>query len=169
MTNRITRGTRKARMNQEIMKFYKDHGVNPLGGCLPMALQLPILYGFYRVLELPIELRHAPWIGWVKDLSAPETVHMFGHGVHILPIIMIVASFFMQKMTPMPTVDPNQQRMMLLMPVFLGFLFYNLASGLVLYFLVASLVGIAQQVFINKTMPAPSLVPVARKTAEAKQ
>jgi YidC/Oxa1 family membrane protein insertase len=160
---------RKQRMNQEIMKLYKDHGVNPLGGCLPMALQLPILYGFYRVLELPIELRHAPWIGWVKDLSAPETVHMFGHGVHILPIIMIVASFFMQKMTPMPTVDPNQQRMMLLMPVFLGFLFYNLASGLVLYFLVASLVGIAQQIFINKTVAPPVLKPVPQKTSEASE
>jgi YidC/Oxa1 family membrane protein insertase len=158
---------RKQRMNQEIMKLYKDHGVNPLGGCLPMALQLPILYGFYRVLELPIELRHAPWIGWVKDLSAPETVHMFGHGVHILPIIMIVASYFMTKMTPMPTADPNQQRMMALMPVFLGIMFYNLASGLVLYFLVASLVGIAQQVFINKTVAPPVLKPVPQKTSEA--
>jgi YidC/Oxa1 family membrane protein insertase len=94
---------------------------------------------------------------------------MFGHGVHILPIIMIVASFFMQKMTPMPTVDPNQQRMMLLMPVFLGFLFYNLASGLVLYFLVASLVGIAQQIFINKTVAPPVLKPVPQKTPEASE
>jgi YidC/Oxa1 family membrane protein insertase len=158
---------RKQRMNQEIMKLYKDHGVNPLGGCLPMALQLPILYGFYRVLELPIELRHAPWIGWVKDLSAPETVHMFGHGVHILPIIMIVASYFMTKMTPMPTADPNQQRMMALMPVILGVMFYNLASGLVLYFIVASLVGIAQQVFINKTVAPPVLKPAPQKTSEA--
>jgi YidC/Oxa1 family membrane protein insertase len=158
---------RKQRMNQEIMKLYKDHGVNPLGGCLPMALQLPILYGFYRVLELPIELRHAPWIGWVKDLSAPETVHMFGYGVHILPIVMIIASFFMQKMTPMPTVDPNQQRMMMLMPVFLGIMFYNLASGLVLYFLVASLVGIAQQVFINKTVATPPAIPGSPRVAEA--
>jgi YidC/Oxa1 family membrane protein insertase len=158
---------RKQRMNQEIMKIYKDHGVNPLGGCLPMALQLPILYGFYRVLELPIELRHAPWIGWVKDLSAPETVHMFGYGVHVLPIVMIIASFFMQKMTPMPTVDPNQQRMMMMMPIFLGVMFYNLASGLVLYFLVASLVGIAQQIFINKTVAAPAPIAISPKAPEA--
>jgi YidC/Oxa1 family membrane protein insertase len=158
---------RKQRMNQEIMKLYKDHNVNPLGGCLPMALQLPILYGFYRVLELPIELRHAPWIGWVKDLSAPETVHLFGYGVHILPIVMIIASFFMQKMTPMPTVDPNQQRMMMMMPIFLGVMFYNLASGLVLYFLVASLVGIAQQIFINKTVAPPVLKPASPKPSEA--
>ncbi len=147
---------RKQRMNQEIMKIYSDHGINPLSGCLPMALQLPFLYGFYRVLQLPIEMRHAPWVGWVKDLSQPETIHLFGYGVHILPILMIIASYFMQKMTPMPTVDPAQQRMMLMMPVILGVMFYNLASGLVLYFMVASLVGIAQQVFINKTMVPPA-------------
>jgi YidC/Oxa1 family membrane protein insertase len=147
---------RKQRMNQEVMKIYSDHGINPLSGCLPMALQLPFLYGFYRVLELPIELRHAPWIGWVTDLSQPETVHMFGYGVHILPILMVISSYFMQKMTPMPTVDPNQQRMMMMMPIIFGFMFYNLASGLVLYFMVASLVGIAQQVFINKTVVKPA-------------
>jgi YidC/Oxa1 family membrane protein insertase len=148
---------RKQRMNQEIMKIYSDHGINPLSGCLPMGLQLPFLYGFYRVLSLPIELRHAPWVGWVNDLSQPETIHLFGYGVHILPILMIVASYFMQKMTPMPTVDPAQQRMMMMMPIILGVMFYNLASGLVLYFMVASLVGIAQQVFINKTVAKPTL------------
>ncbi|HET7840370.1 MAG TPA: membrane protein insertase YidC, partial [Terriglobia bacterium] len=153
---------RKQRMNQEIMKIYNDHGINPLSGCLPMALQLPFLYGFYRVLQLPIEMRHAPWIGWVKDLSQPETIHLFGYGVHILPILMIIASYFMQKMTPMPTVDPNQQRMMMMMPVILGVMFYNLASGLVLYFMVASLVGIAQQVFINKTMVPPAPLTASR-------
>jgi YidC/Oxa1 family membrane protein insertase len=156
---------RKQRMNQEVMKIYSDHGINPLSGCLPMALQLPFLYGFYRVLQLPIELRHAPWIGWVTDLSQPETVHLFGYGVHILPILMIIASYFMQKMTPMPTVDPNQQRMMMMMPVILGVMFYNLASGLVLYFMIASLVGIAQQVFINKTVAKPHATPLANERA----
>ncbi len=158
---------RKQRMNQEIMKLYKEHNVNPLGGCLPMAVQLPFLYGFYRVLDLPIELRHAPWIGWVKDLSAPETVHLFGYGVHLLPIIMIITTFLMQKMTPMPTADPAQQRMMMMMPLIFGFMFYSLASGLVLYFLVANLVGIAQQVFINKTMKPTVLSPAAHKASEA--
>jgi YidC/Oxa1 family membrane protein insertase len=158
---------RKQRMNQEMMKLYKEHNVNPLGGCLPMAVQLPFLYGFYRVLDLPIELRHAPWIGWVKDLSAPETVHLFGYGVHILPIIMVVTTFLVQKMTPMPTTDTTQQRMMMMMPIIFGFMFYNLASGLVLYFLVANLVGIIQQVFINKTVSPPVLTPAAAKAPEA--
>ena len=159
---------RKQRMNQEVMKIYSDHGINPLSGCLPMGLQLPFLYGFYRVLQLPIEMRHAPWIGWVKDLSQPETVHMFGYGIHILPILMIISSYFMQKMTPMPTTDPSQQRMMMLMPVIFGVMFYNLASGLVLYFMVASLVGIAQQVFLNKTFAKREAAPAGDRAAGAK-
>jgi YidC/Oxa1 family membrane protein insertase len=160
---------RKQRMNQEVMKIYSDHGINPLSGCLPMGLQLPFLYGFYRVLQLPIEMRHAPWIGWVKDLSQPETIHMFGYGIHILPILMVVASYFMQKMTPMPTTDPSQQRMMMMMPVIFGVMFYNLASGLVLYFMVASLVGIAQQLFINRTVAKPAVAqPAGGRAAGAK-
>jgi YidC/Oxa1 family membrane protein insertase len=160
---------RKQRMNQEVMKLYKEHGVNPLGGCLPMLLQLPFLYGFYRVLELPIELRHAPWILWIKDLSAPDKYHLLGFPLPILPTVMVISMFILQKMTPMPTADPSQKRMMMIMPVIFGIMFYNLASGLVLYFLIANLVGIAQQVFINKTMPAPALVPAPRKPAEAKE
>jgi YidC/Oxa1 family membrane protein insertase len=160
---------RKQRMNQEIMKLYKEHGVNPLGGCLPMALQLPFLYGFYRVLELPIELRHAPWILWIKDLSAPDKYHLLGFPLPILPTLMVISMFVMTKMTPMPTADPAQKRMMIIMPVIFGIMFYNLASGLVLYFLIANLVGIAQQIFINKTVPSPVLVPVASKTTEAKE
>ncbi len=160
---------RKQRMNQEVMKIYKEHGVNPLGGCLPMALQIPFLYGFYRVLELPIELRHAPWILWIKDLSAPDKYHLMGFPLPILPTLMVISMFIMTKMTPMPTADPAQKRMMIIMPVVFGIMFYNLASGLVLYFLIANLVGIAQQVFINKTMPVPALVPAPHKAAEAKE
>jgi YidC/Oxa1 family membrane protein insertase len=150
---------RKARMNEELMKLYKEHGVNPLGGCLPMALQLPFLYGFYRVLDLPIELRHAPWILWITDLSAPDKFHPFGIPLPILPTVMIISMFLMQKMTPMTTADPAQQRMMMLMPIVIGFMFYNLASGLVLYFLTANMVGILQQVMINKLMPMPQTLP----------
>lgn len=156
---------RKQRMNQEVMKLYKEHNINPLGGCLPLVLQIPFLYGFYRVLELPIELRHAPWIGWVKDLAAPETLHLFGYAVHVLPIVMVVTMFLMQKMTPMPTADPSQQRMMMIMPVMFAFMFYRLASGLVLYFLVANMVGIAQQMFINKIAPSSATVPAPPRTA----
>ncbi|MGD0011121.1 MAG: membrane protein insertase YidC [Terriglobia bacterium] len=150
---------RKQRMNEEVMKLYKEHGVNPLGGCLPMALQMPFLYGFYRVLDLPIELRHAPWILWVTDLSAPDKFHPFGIPLPILPTVMVITMFIMQKMTPVASADPAQQRMMMFMPIFFGIMFYNFASGLVLYFLTANIVGILQQVMINKLMPIPQTLP----------
>jgi YidC/Oxa1 family membrane protein insertase len=150
---------RKARMNEEVMKLYKEHHVNPLGGCLPMALQMPFLYGFYRVLDLPIELRHAPWILWVTDLSAPDRFHPFGIPLPILPTVMVITMFIMQKMTPVASADPAQQRMMMFMPIVFGIMFYNFASGLVLYFLTANVVGILQQVMINKLMPIPQTLP----------
>ena len=146
---------RKARMNEEMMKLYKEHGVNPLGGCLPMLLQLPFLWGFYRMLDVPIELRHAPWILWITDLSAPDKFHPFGFPLPILPTLMVISLFIIQKMTPVASTDPAQQRMMMLTPIIFGIMFYNLASGLVLYFLTANLVGILQQVLINKLMPTP--------------
>ncbi len=149
---------RRQRMNEEVMKLYREHNINPLGGCLPMALQLPFLYGFYNVLNLAIELRHAPWLGWVKDLSAPD--HLY-----ILPTVMIVTMFIVQKMTPMTSADPAQQRMMMIMPIFFGIMFYNFASGLVLYWLTGNIVGIAQQAFINRRMPATQPVPVTRKAS----
>jgi len=152
---------RKQRMNQEVMKIYQEHHINPLGGCLPMALQMPFLYGFYRVLDLPIELRHAPWFGWIKDLSAADPLY-------ILPIIMVVTMFILQKMTPVPSPDPAQQRMMMLMPIFFGIMFFRLASGLVLYFLVANLVGIAQQVIINKFISSPQPLGALPKAGAAK-
>ena len=151
---------KKARMNEEMMKLYKEHGVNPLGSCLPMALQLPFLWGFYRMLDVPIELRHAPWILWITDLSAPDKFHPFGIPLPILPTVMIISMFIMQKMTPVATADPAQQRMMMLMPLVVGFMFFNLASGLVLYFLTANIVGVLQQLLINKLMPMPQTTPV---------
>ncbi|MBZ5565232.1 MAG: membrane protein insertase YidC [Acidobacteriia bacterium] len=160
---------RRQKMNQEMMKLYSEHHINPLGGCLPMVVQLPILYGFYRVLELPIELRHAPWIWWIKDLSAPDTFHPFGIPVPILPTIMVISMFLLQKMTPMAVADPNQRRMMYLMPIVFGIMFYKLASGLVLYFLIANLVGITQQLYINKRMPLKQAALPVRKTVEAKE
>jgi YidC/Oxa1 family membrane protein insertase len=160
---------RKQRMNQEIMKLYQEHHINPLGSCLPMVLQLPFLYGFYRVLDLSIELRHAPWILWITDLSAPDRFHLFGIPLPILPTVMIITMFILQKMTPMTTADPSQQRMMMVMPLVFGIMFYNFASGLVLYWLTGNIVGIAQQAFINRVMPVTNPLPVPRKTAEAKQ
>ena len=159
---------RKQRMNQEVMKLYQEHGINPLGGCLPMLLQMPFLYGFYRVLDLSIELRHAPWILWIKDLSSPDRFHLFGFPLPILPTVMIITMYLLQKMTPVATADPAQQRMMMIMPLVFGIMFYNFASGLVLYWLTGNIVGIAQQAFINKLMPVPQALPVPRKAAEGK-
>ncbi len=143
------RDPRKAEQNQEVMELYKKHGVNPMGGCLPMVLQFPIFIAFYSVLQVAIEMRGASWL-WVSDLSQPE--HL---AIRILPIAMIVAQFVMQKMTPNPSADPNQQKMMMFMPLIFGFMFYSVSSGLVLYWLTSNLVGIVQQYFINKSMPAP--------------
>ena len=142
---------RKQQQNEETMALYKKHGANPMGGCLPMLIQIPFFIAFYRVLVVSIELRHANWL-WVTDLAAPE--HL---AIRILPIAMIATQFLMQKMTPSTTVDPNQQRMMLMMPLVMGFIFYGLPSGLVLYYFTSNLVGIAQQVFFNKTITVADL------------
>jgi YidC/Oxa1 family membrane protein insertase len=160
---------RKQRMNEEMMKLYKDHGINPLGGCLPMVVQLPFLYGFYRVLDLSIELRHAPWIGCVKDLAMPDQCHLFGIPVPLLPTVMIVTMFILQKMTPVTSADPAQQRMMMFMPLIFGIMFYNFAAGLVLYWLTGNIVGILQQLAINKWMaPVPRKLPVGKKAVSVK-
>ncbi len=143
------RDPKKAEQNQEVMEFYKKEGVNPMGGCLPMLVQLPLIYAFYKVLAVTIEMRGAHWL-WVTDLSQPEQLP-----IHILPIIMIVSQFVMQKMTPNPGMDPSQAKMMKFMPLMFGFLFYNFSSGLVLYWLTSNLVGIAQQWAVNRMMPAP--------------
>ncbi len=152
------RDPKKAEQNQEVMDLYKREGVNPVGGCLPMLVQLPFLYAFYRVLSIAIQLRHAPWL-WVSDLSAPESLP-----IHLLPIILVATQFGTQKLTPAAGVDPNQQRMMMLMPLFFGFMFYYLSSGLVLYYLTGNLIGIGMQLVINKFMPtaAPAPAPVSK-------
>jgi YidC/Oxa1 family membrane protein insertase len=141
---------RKRKMNEEVMAVYQREGVNPVGSCLPMLVQLPILIAFYRMLQGSIELRHAPWIGWVHDLSAKDPYY-------ILPVAMVITSYLMTKMTPMPTAtDPTQQKMMLLMPVFMGFIFFNLSSGLNLYYFTSNLGNVAQQWYLNRTHPLPS-------------
>ncbi|MEK7409229.1 MAG: membrane protein insertase YidC [Acidobacteriota bacterium] len=146
------RDPRKGQQNQETMDLYKKHGVNPMGGCLPMALQIPFFIGFYNVLMVAIEMRGASWL-WVSDLSQPENLP-----IRILPVTMIISQFVMQKMTPTTSADPAQQKLMLFMPLVFGFMFYHFSSGLVLYWLTSNLVGIAQQWFINKTSPVPAVV-----------
>ena len=143
------RDPRKAEQNQEVMDLYKKHGVNPVGGCLPMLPQIPILYAFYTVLRVAIEMRGAHWL-WVTDLSQPEQLP-----IHVLPLTLIVTQFLVQKMTPNPTPDPSQAKMMMFMPLVFGFMFYNFQAGLVLYWLTGNLVGIVQQWAMNRLGPAP--------------
>jgi YidC/Oxa1 family membrane protein insertase len=137
---------RAANKQQEIMDLYKKHGVNPMGGCVPLLIQMPFIYAFYKVLAVSIEMRHASWL-WVGDLSQHERFE-----IHFLPLIMVVTSFALQKMTPPPaTGDPSQQKMMQFMPLMYLFFFWSLSSGVVLYWLTGNLVGMAQQWFFNKT------------------
>jgi YidC/Oxa1 family membrane protein insertase len=140
------RDPRQAKKNEETMALYKANGANPLGGCLPLLIQMPFLFAFYKVLAVSIEMRGASWF-WVHDLSQPETF-----AIRILPILMIITGFIMQKMTPTAGGDPAQQKMMAFMPLMMGFFFWKASSGLVLYWLTGNIVGIAQQWFFNKTM-----------------
>jgi YidC/Oxa1 family membrane protein insertase len=160
------RDPKAADKNAELMDLYKKNGVNPAGGCLPMALQIPFFIAFYKVLSVSIEMRGASWL-WVSDLSTVESLP-----IHVLPLVMIVTQFFQQKMTPTSAaVDPNQQKMMMFMPLIFGFMFYNLPSGVVLYYLTSNLVGIAQQMFFNKTVTAKDLPqpPAAGKKRNGKK
>ncbi len=130
---------KRAEMNQEIMAAYKEHNVNPLGGCLPLILQMPLLFAFYSLLANSIELRQAPFVGWIHDLSVKDPYY-------ILPIIMGITMLISQKMTPMaPGSDPTQAKMMMMMPVVFTFMFLNVSSGLNLYFLCSNIFQIGFQ------------------------
>jgi len=147
------RDPRKQEQQAEMMELYKKNGVNPVGGCVPMIIQLPFLYGFYTVLRVAIEMRGASWL-WVHDLSQPETL-----AIRVLPVLLVVTQFLQQKMTPSPGMDPAQQKMMLFMPLVMGYIFYYLSAGLVLYYMTSGLVGVAQQWLLNRGTPAPAVVP----------
>jgi YidC/Oxa1 family membrane protein insertase len=140
---------RKKKMNEEVMAIYSREGINPMGSCWPMLFQMPIWWALWRVLNGAIELRHAPWIGWIHDLSAMDPYY-------ILPILMTITMYLMTKMTPQTTVDPAQQKMMGLMPVLMGFIFFKLSSGLNLYMFTSNLVGMGQQYYLNRGEPLPS-------------
>ncbi len=137
-------------MNRAIMELYRQHKVNPLGGCLPMLLQLPVFVGLYNALLNAVELRHAPFVGWITDLSAPDRLGALQlpfvqhPGIPVLTVIMGVSMLVQQWMTPSPA-DPAQQRIMLIMPVLFTFMFINFPAGLVLYWLVNNILTIAQQ------------------------
>lgn len=153
------------RLQKEMMELYKKHKVNPVGGCLPMLLQIPVFFALYKILMIAIELRGAPFMLWIKDLSAPDT--LFGHipssfpliggfAVGPLPIVMGITMIIQQKMTP-TSMDPTQNKMMMLMPVVFTFLFLNFASGLVLYWLMNNIFSIAQQFYANKKLVKESV------------
>ena len=157
------RDPRRKGMNDEVMAVYQREGINPLamGGCLPTLVQLPILYALWRMLEFSIELRHAPWIGWIHDLSARDPYY-------ILPILVTITMYYMSKMTPTTAMgDPTQQKMMKYMPLAFGFFFFVLSAGVNLYMVTSNLVGVAQQWYLMKSQPLPSRSPFKKKPAKA--
>ncbi len=135
-------GKDPAKMNQQMMALYKKHGANPMGGCLPMLLQVPIFFALYRVLLNADELQGAPWIGWITDLSHQDPYF-------VLPILMGVTMFIQQKVTPNTMTDPMQQKIFQWLPVLMTFFFLTFPAGLVLYWLVNNTLTIAQQYYIN--------------------
>lgn len=134
----------RRKLNEETMALYKEHGVNPAGGCLPLLIQLPIFWGFFRLLVVAVEFRHSPFILWINDLSVKDPYY-------ITPILMGITQFISQKMTP-TSADSSQQKMMLIMPVVMTIFFMNFQSGLVLYWLTNNVLQIGQQYITNKLM-----------------
>jgi YidC/Oxa1 family membrane protein insertase len=149
---------RRADMNKEMFDLQKREGVNMFGGCLPMLVQWPLLFAFYRMLLHTIELRQAPWL-WIHNLAAPDPLH-------ILPVFFIVTMFLVQYLTPSPGMDPAQQKMMAFtMPVFFGFMTWNLSSGLALYWAFGNVINVIQQAIMNRTGIGKQMREIAAKRA----
>jgi YidC/Oxa1 family membrane protein insertase len=143
------------KLNVETMGLYRKFGINPLGGCLPMFIQIPIFFGFYRMLQYAVELRGQGFL-WVPDLSQPDhTWHLAGITINLLPLLMAVSSFIQMKMTP-ATGDKMQQRIMLFMPLMFVYFCYNFASALALYWTTQNIFSIGQTWLMNK-IPEPEL------------
>ena len=156
------RDPRKADMNKEIADLYKRENVNPISGCLPLLVQMPFLFAYYRMLSNAIDLRQAHWL-WIKDLSGPESFPF------VLPLVMVVSMFLVQKMTPQAGMDPAQQRMMtVMMPLMMGFIFFRLAAGLNLYYALSNLIMIVQQAVMNRTGLGREMQELAAKRARKK-
>ncbi len=145
----------KEKMNQEVMQMYRTHKVNPIGGCLPMVLQIPVFFALYRLLYSSIAIRHAPFLWWINDLAAPDRfpvgvqIPYLGDGLPILTVLMGMSMFAQQKMSPTGG-DPKMEKMMMMMPVVFTIFFVNFPSGLVLYWLVNNILSVGQQYYINK-------------------
>jgi YidC/Oxa1 family membrane protein insertase len=155
------RDPRKQEMQKEIFELQKREGVNMFGGCLPMLLQLPFLYGFYVVLVNAIELRHARWL-WISDLASPDPLHL-------LPVATVVTMLGLQHMTPMPGMDVAQRRMMtVMMPLMMGFFTWAVASGLALYWTIGNVVFFIQQWAMNRTKLGREIREIQEKRARKK-
>lgn len=149
----------KKKMNEEVMSLYRTYKINPLGGCLPMVVQLPVFFALYRMLYQAIELRHAPFFLWIDDLSAPDRLFRFDiahipfmeppYGIPVLTIIMGATMLLQQKMSP-PMGDPTQAKIMMFMPIIFTVIFINFSAGLVLYWLINNILSISQQYYIQK-------------------
>jgi YidC/Oxa1 family membrane protein insertase len=148
----------KKKMNEETMALYRTYKINPMGGCLPMVVQLPVFLALYRMLYQAIELRHAPFFGWINDLSAPDRLFDFGfsipfmqppYGIPVLTVVMGATMFLQQKMSPPPG-DPTQAKLMMFMPIIFTVIFINFPAGLVLYWLINNIFSIGQQYYIQK-------------------
>jgi YidC/Oxa1 family membrane protein insertase len=156
------RDPRKAEMNEEISSLYKKEGVNPAGGCLPLLIQMPFLFAYYRMLNVAMDLRHAPWL-WIHDLSSPDPRY-------VLPIAIVVTMFFMQRMTPQAGMDPAQQKMMnFMMPAMMGYISFNLPAGLGLYWAMGQLIGIVQQAALNRSSLGREMREMMEKRARKKE
>ena len=155
------RDPRKQEMNKEVADLYKKEGVNPVGGCLPLIIQMPFLFAYYSMLQAALDLRHAHWL-WIPDLSARDPWF-------VLPIALVVSMVATQRMTPQPSMDPAQQKMMnVMMPLMMGFIFLNLASGLNLYYSESNLISIIQQAIMNRTKVGREMREMAQKRARKK-
>jgi YidC/Oxa1 family membrane protein insertase len=156
-----TDAAQRQKMNAELMALYQTEGYNPMSGCLPVLLQLPVLVAFYNVLSRTIELRHAPFVLWIKDLSAIDHTY-------VLVILMIVSMYLQQAMTP-STLDPTQKKIFMFMPVLWGFFLKDMPSGLVLYWLFSNLLTIVQQLVMNKIVKEDDPSPPAKGAKALKQ
>jgi YidC/Oxa1 family membrane protein insertase len=145
----------RRQMNEEMMKLYKEHGVNPAGGCLPMLIQLPVFWGVFRMLVVAVEFRHSPFMLWIGDLSVKDPTY-------ITPLLMGATQFIQQKMTP-TSADPAQARMMLIMPVIMTLFFMNFQSGLILYWLTNNVLQIGQQAIMNRMMAKKKKEPYGQR------
>jgi YidC/Oxa1 family membrane protein insertase len=144
----------RQKQSEEMMRLYKQEGVNPLGGCFPMLLQLPVFIGLFYSLRSSIALRQAPFFGWIDDLSAPDSLFEIPGldiPLRVLPLIMGASMLVQQKITPAQSMDPAQQKMMtIVMPIMMTVLFYQFPSGLVLYWMVSNVLAISHQLWIGR-------------------